>query len=128
MTEQFYFMIYRFLADFVLAFHLCFVLFLVFGGLLVLRWRSVIWVHIPALIWGFVVEAFSLTCPLTPLENWFRNLGGEAGYTGGFIEHYVSMVLYSTLGYWFHLFLGLILIGINLLVYFYVFMRRNKIA
>jgi uncharacterized protein (DUF983 family) len=121
-------MIYRFLADFVLAFHFSFVLFIVLGGLLVLRWRSVMWVHIPALIWGFVVVVFSLTCPLTPLENWFRNLGGEAGYSGGFIEHYVSMVLYSNLSYWFHLFLGLILIGINSLVYFYVFMRRNKIA
>ena len=121
-------MIYRILADFVLVFHFCFVLFAVFGGLLVLRRRWIMWLHIPALVWGIVVQVFVLICPLTPLENRLRELGGETGYSAGFIEYYISMVLYSGVSYWLHWLLGLILFGVNLFVYYYVFIRRNKIA
>lgn len=121
-------MIYRILADSILVFHFCFVLFALFGGLLILRWRWVMWLHIPALIWGIVVQGFVLICPLTPLENWFRDLGGETGYNGGFIEHYVSMLLYFSPSYRFHWLLGLVLFGTNLLTYCFVFIRRNKIA
>lgn len=120
-------MFYRLLADFTLIFHFCFVLFAVFGGLLVLRWRSVMWLHIPALVWGIIVEVFLLTCPLTEFENRFRVLGGEAGYSGGFVEHYVSMILYANIGYWFHFALGFILLMINLLVYSYIFARWRRL-
>lgn len=115
-------MLYGFLADIILVFHFCFVLFTVLGGLLILRRRSIIWLHLPALFWGIIVQVFSLTCPLTQFENRFRTLGGEANYAGGFIEHYVSLILYFQLGYWFHFALGFSLLLINVIVYLYIFL------
>ena len=87
-------MIYRALADAVLVLHLGFVLFVVLGGLLVLRWPTLAWLHIPAAIWGVLIEFTGWICPLTPLENSFRERGGEAGYSGGFIQHYIQPLLY----------------------------------
>ena len=87
-------MIYRALADLVLVVHLAFVLFVVLGGLLVLRWPRTAWFHIPAAIWGVLIEFTGWICPLTPLENSLRTRGGEAGYNGGFIEHYIQPLLY----------------------------------
>ena len=87
-------MIYRVLADLVLVVHLAFVVFVVAGGLLVLRWPWVAVVHIPAAIWGVFIEYTGGICPLTPLENSFRQSGGQAGYSGGFIDHYIQPVLY----------------------------------
>jgi len=87
-------LIYRALADLILALHLVFVLFVVLGGLLVLRWPRAAWLHIPAAVWGVLIEYTGWICPLTPLENSFRTRGGEAGYSGGFIEHYIQPVLY----------------------------------
>ena len=87
-------MIYRRLADLVLVLHLAFVLFVVLGGLLVLRSPRVAWLHLPATIWGVLIEYTGWICPLTPLENSFRMRGGEAGYNGGFIEHYIQPALY----------------------------------
>jgi hypothetical protein len=84
---------YGALADLVVALHFGFVLFVVLGGLLVLRWRWVGLVHLPAAVWGAWIEFSGRICPLTPLENEYRRLGGEAGYTGGFIEHYILPVL-----------------------------------
>jgi len=87
-------MIDRLLADVVVVFHLLFISFAVGGGILVMRWRRVMWVHLPAVAWAVLVEAMSWPCPLTPLENYFRRRGGEAGYPGGFIEHYIWPVIY----------------------------------
>ena len=87
-------MIYRALADLVLVVHLAFVLFVVLGGLLVVRWPWLAWLHIPAAIWGVLIEYTGWICPLTPLENSLRVKGGEAGYAGGFIQHYIQPVLY----------------------------------
>jgi hypothetical protein len=87
-------LIYRAFADLVLVVHLTFVLFVVLGGLLVLRWPRAAWLHIPAAIWGVLIEYTGWICPLTPLENLFRARGGEAGYSGGFIEHYIQPLLY----------------------------------
>jgi Protein of Unknown function (DUF2784) len=87
-------LIYRALADLILALHLVFVLFVVLGGLLVLRWPRAAWLHVPAAIWGVLIEFTGWICPLTPLENSLRTRGGEAGYNGGFIEHYIQPLLY----------------------------------
>jgi hypothetical protein len=87
-------LIYRALADLVLVVHLLFVLFVVLGGLLVLRWPAVAWLHIPAALWGVLIEYTGWICPLTPLENSLRTKGGEAGYAGGFIQHYIQPTLY----------------------------------
>lgn len=117
-------MAYRILADLVLTLHFCFVLFVVFGGLLVVKWRWVASLHLPAVIWGVLVEVFFWACPLTTVENSLRGLGGESGYTDGFINHYISAVLYAHISPQFRITLGLLLIGLNLLVYWYVFRRR----
>jgi hypothetical protein len=87
-------MIYRTLADVVLVIHLCFAVFAGIGGLLVLRWPRLAWVHVPCAVWGALIMFAGWICPLTPLENDLRRRGGQAGYEGGFIEHYVVSVLY----------------------------------
>jgi len=84
----------RLLADGVLLLHLVFVLFVAAGGLLALRWRWIPWLHGPALAWGAWIAFSGSICPLTPLENALRRAGGEAGYPGGFVEHYLLPVLY----------------------------------
>ena len=119
-------MIYRLFADFILIFHLCFILFAVFGGLLVLYRRWIWKLHLPALVWGFLVQYFVWFCPLTTWENHFRALGGEAGYEGGFIEHYVSAIIYpGFLSPNIHLFLAVSLVAFNLLIYFYIIRRAR---
>src|SRR5690349_1382695 len=72
--------IYRILADLVLVLHLGFVVFVVLGGLLVLRWPAIMALHIPAAVWGVMIEFTGWLCPLTPLENWLHVRGGELGY------------------------------------------------
>ena len=91
-------MIFRILADAVVALHLAVVAFIVAGGILVWRWPRVALVHLPFATWGVAIEIGGWVCPLTPLENRLRHLGGEAGYAGGFVEHYVLPVLYPSLG------------------------------
>ena len=118
-------MIYRLLADLTLISHFCFVVFVIFGGLLVLRRPPALWLHLPALAWGILVECFQMTCPLTVLENYLRGLGGEAGYEGGFVEHYVSIILYWQLTAPLQILLGLVLIAFNLLIYFFIF-RKSR--
>jgi hypothetical protein len=87
-------MINRILADFVVVFHGAYVVFVVLGALLALKWPKVLWVHAPAAIWGVLIEYAGWVCPLTPLENRLRALAGEAGYSGDFIEHYILRALY----------------------------------
>ena len=89
-------MLYRALADLVLVAHLGFVVFVVLGALLALRWPKLLWLHAPAAVWGAAIEFSGRVCPLTPLEIWLRHQGGEAGYAGGFVEHYLVPLLYPT--------------------------------
>jgi hypothetical protein len=87
-------MIYQIAADTVVLLHLMFVLFAVLGSLLVLWRRYLLWLHLPAMTWAAWIEFSGGLCPLTPLENWLRRQGGIAGYGEGFIEHYVTTLLY----------------------------------
>jgi hypothetical protein len=87
-------MLWSLLADALVVVHFGFTTFVIFGGFLAWRWRRVALVHLPALAWGCWVEVSGAICPLTPLENHLRRLGGEAGYTGGFLAHYLSALLY----------------------------------
>lgn len=122
-------MIYRWLADLVVLAHCGFVLFVVFGGLLALRWRRVPWIHLPAAIWGAAIEWSGGVCPLTPLENRFRRLGGQAGYTGGFVEHYLMPVLYPAgLTRATQVVLGLGVVAANLLIYGFVRWRAGRLS
>jgi len=119
--------IYRLLADLVVVLHLGFVLFVVLGGLLVLRWPRAAWLHLPAALWGAGIEFLHGICPLTPLENHLRRLGGEAGYSGGFVEHYVLPVLYPAgLGRGLQIGLGLFVVVLNLVVYTTVWRRLKN--
>ena len=120
-------MIYRVLADLVLVVHLAFVLFVVLGGLLVLRWPRLAWLHVPAAIWGVLIEYTGWICPLTPLENSFRMRGGEAGYSGGFIEHYIQPLLYPVgLTRSTQLVLGSLVLVLNLTAYGIVVSRMRR--
>ena len=111
-------MLYRVAADGLVLFHLLFILFVLLGGLLVLKWRPLIWWHLPAAAWGVSVEVFHLTCPLTQWENLMRNAAGQTGYGGGFIEQYVWPVIYPAgLTPAIQLGLGSVLLAINVLVY-----------
>ena len=87
-------MLYRFAADAVLLFHLTFILFALFGGLLALKWRWAPALHLPAAGWGIFIELSGRICPLTPLENSLRQQAGQVGYKGGFVEHYLLPLIY----------------------------------
>lgn len=120
-------MLYRFLADLVVLVHFGFVLFVVLGGLLALRWPRAAWIHLPVALWGAGIEFAAGICPLTPLENRLRRLGGEASYTGGFVEHYVLPVLYPEgLTREVQLVLGTFVLLLNLAVYTIVWRRHRK--
>lgn len=119
-------MLYRGLADALVVCHVLFVLFVLLGGLLALRWPRVVWVHLPAAVWGAWVEFSSTICPLTPLENHFRRLGGEGGYSGGFIEHYLLPVLYPAgLARSVQIALGFFVLLLNVAVYARVWRRTR---
>ena len=77
-----------------MVFHTVFILFAMFGALLLLRWPKLVWLHLPALAWGLWIELAGGICPLTPLENGLREQAGDARYNGGFIEHYIVPVIY----------------------------------
>jgi hypothetical protein len=120
-------LIYRALADLVLVVHLAFVLFVVLGGLLVLRWPRLAWLHVPAAVWGVLIEYTGWICPLTPLENSLRERGGGAGYSGGFIEHYIQPVLYPAgLTRGTQIVLGSLALLVNLTAYGVVVARRGR--
>lgn len=87
-------MAFRVLADTVLVVHLAFIVFVAAGALLAWRWPRLVWIHLPAAVWGAGIVLIGWDCPLTPLEKWFRRLGGEDAYTGGFVDRYVEDVVY----------------------------------
>jgi hypothetical protein len=120
-------MIYHILADLVVIIHLLFILFVMLGGLLVLRWRFWAWCHIPAACWAVLIEFSGWICPLTPLENHLRIKGGSSGYGTGFVEHYIIPVLYpSQLTRKVQIFLGLLVLTVNLVIYLWVWYSSRR--
>ena len=120
-------MLYRAAADCVVIVHIAFVLFVVLGGLLVLRWPKLAWVHVPAVAWAAFVEFSGWICPLTPLEVALSRRAGEAGYAGDFIEHYVAPVLYPDgLTREFQTALGVAVVLVNAMVYVAAMMRKQR--
>ena len=121
-------MIYGILADIVVLVHAAFVLFAVFGGFLVLRWRRLAWLHIPAVLWAALVEMAGWICPLTPLENLLRHRAGNVIYHSDFIEYYLMPVLYpAALTRELQMALGLAVLFINVSVYVWVWHRRRPL-
>ncbi|MFZ0107634.1 MAG: DUF2784 domain-containing protein [Thiobacillus sp.] len=106
------------LADLLVVLHLLFVAFVVAGGFLLLRWPKLAWLQVPAAVWGAAIEFSSGICPLTPLENHLRALGGEAGYSVSFIERYLMPILYpANLTVPIQIVLGGIVVAVNLAAY-----------
>ena len=117
------------LATAVVAFHACFVVFVVIGGFLALRWRSLVWLHIPSVIWAVLLEYNGWICPLTPLENMLRERASLAGYSGGFIQHYLLRQLYpAQLTPAIRWALGTFALAVNLVAYFFVIRRGRSSA
>ena len=120
-------MFWRAFADFIILIHMSFIIFVLLGGFLAIQWRWLPWVHLPACVWGAAIELSGWVCPLTPLENWLRYKSGEAGYAGGFIEHYAYPVIYPAgLTHHIQIYLGIGVILLNTIAYTLVFRRRSK--
>jgi hypothetical protein len=118
---------YGLLADAVLLAHAAFIALVVLGGLLVLRWPRLAWVHLPVVAWGAGIEFAGGICPLTPLENQLRALAHEQGYAGGFVEHYVFGLLYPEgLTREVQIVLGLGVLALNGAVYAWLWYRRRQ--
>ncbi len=117
---------YRILADLVVGLHALFVAFVMVGGLLALRWPWVVAGHLPAAVWGALIEFRGWICPLTPLEKSLRAAAGDAGYQGGFIEHYLLPVLYPQgLTREVQVAMGLAVVAVNLVIYLILLRRRT---
>lgn len=122
-------MIYLVLADLVLILHFLFILFVMLGAVLVFRWKRVAWIHVPCALWGAWIEFQGWICPLTPVENHFRRLGGEAGYSGGFIEQYLVPLIYpSGLTRRTQIQVGVVVVALNVAVYGLIIWRRRRAA
>ncbi len=120
-------MLLRIAADLIVLVHFAFVIFVVAGGLLALKWPKMAYLHIPAAVWGAWIGFANWICPLTPLENHLRRLVGEAGYAGGFIEHYITRILYPAgLTAGMRVILGVAVVAANLMVYGVYFARRRS--
>ncbi|BAO61833.1 MULTISPECIES: DUF2784 domain-containing protein [Pseudomonas] len=117
-------MLYRIAADSLVLFHLSFIVFVLLGGLLVLRHPQLMLLHLPAAAWGVAVEVLHLECPLTRWENLLRHAAGQDGYGAGFIEHYLIPLIYPAgLTPGIQLWLGSLVLLINLWVYGYLARR-----
>ena len=120
-------MFYKLAADAVVLLHLGFVLFVVAGGLLVFRWRWIALLHLPAVVWAVLLEFYGWLCPLTPLELSLRVAGGQAGYSSGFVEHYILPVLYpAELDMALQIAMGCFVIVINIALYGWLLWRLNR--
>lgn len=111
-------MTFKVAANAIAVLHLAFVAFVLTGGLLVLRWRHVMWLHLPAAVWGVLIELAGWYCPLTRYENYFLRRAGEAGYDEGFLAHHVFAIIYpSGLTRGAEIFLGVFVLVVNVAVY-----------
>jgi len=118
---------YRILADGVLLIHFAFVLFVVAGAILVLYRPKLAWIHLPCAAWGALIEFCGWTCPLTPLENYLRYRGAAGGYDESFVAHYLISILYpQILTSQIQIALGVIVLGVNAVVYGLIWYRFKK--
>lgn len=118
---------YALLADLIVLVHFAFIAFAVAGGLLVVRWPRLAWLHLPAAAWAGLISLFGWVCPLTPLENRLRVLAGEAAYAGDFIDRHVLPLIYPVeLTRGTQVLLGLGVLLLNLGVYGWLWWRRRR--
>ena len=115
-------MLYQLLATAVAVLHFAFIVFVIGGGLLLLRWPKLMWIHLPAAIWGFVIEMMGWYCPLTGIENWLLRRAGREGYSGGFVSHYIFALIYPAgLTRTIEVTIGVVVLVVNVSVYVRVF-------
>jgi hypothetical protein len=120
-------MLYSALAKGVLVLHAVFIVFVLFGGLLALRWRLLPWLHLPCVLWVILIELNGWICPLTPLENRLREAAGTRGYSGGFIEHYLLPLVYPPgLTPGLQALFAAIVLGVNLASYAMLWQKRRR--
>lgn len=120
-------MLYRTAADLLVLLHLGFIIFVIIGGFLVVKWRWILFLHLPAVVWGALIEFRGWLCPLTPIEQRLRQAAGEKGYSGGFMEHYVLPVIYpEALTTDIQMALGGFVILINLVAYARVLVHSSE--
>ena len=120
--------IYTLIADILVILHFIFILFTIFGGFLVFKWKKISYIHITAVIWAVLIEIKGWICPLTPLEQKFRDLSGYGGYKESFIEHYIEPLIYpqgltKDISY----ILAILLIAINIAIYLALIYRKRRI-
>jgi hypothetical protein len=121
--------VYNLLANAIVLAHFLFIAFVVCGGLLVIHWPRIAFMHLPAAVWGAVVETFGWVCPLTPLENYFRLLAGNSSYNGDFIARYLIPVIYpENLTNESQQLLGGIVIVVNVIFYTIAIRKHRKVV
>ncbi len=119
-------MFFRILADLVIIFHFTFIVYVLLGGLLGLWRKWCLLIHLPAALWGVIIEFEGWICPLTPLENHLRFAGGLPGNQGGFVEQYLVPIIYPrTLTSGTQWILGGIAAAVNIGIYWFVLSRSH---
>ena len=119
-------MIYSFLADLVVLMHLAFIVYVLFGALLILKWPRTVWLHLPTFLWGLTVEFTGWICPLTSLEITLRLMAEVQNYSSSFVAHYLMPILYPVgLTREIQVILGGIVILINVILYTLVLKRSS---
>ena len=118
---------YEIASNLILLVHLIFIIFVVLGGLLFFASRKIIFIHIPALIWGIYIELTSSICPLTYLENWFLHKANLTKYSEGFIQNYLVPIVYPVnLTKDLQIHLGIALIVGNMIIYGFIINKLKK--
>jgi uncharacterized membrane protein (DUF485 family) len=120
--------IYQLAADFIVLLHFAFIVFVLFGGFMVFKWRWLAWIQVPAATWGALISLIGWTCPLTPMENSFRQAAGAGDvYNGGFIDRYLVTLVYPDgATREMAIAMGIVVIAINLAVYVWIWVRHRK--
>jgi len=120
-------MLWRLAAETLTLLHAVFVVFVVFGALLAVRWPRLVWAHLPAAVWGAAIEFGGWLCPLTPLENAARTAAGKAGYAEGFLDHYLRALIYPAgLTRELQLLFGCGVLVLNGVLYGWLWRRRRR--
>lgn len=119
---------FQLLADIVLVAHFAFIAFALGGGLLLMRWPRLVFLHIPAMSWVVFIEAMGWLCPLTPLENYFLAMAGRDMYQGDFIQHYLLQLVYPAgLTPMIQLLLAGVVVVVNVIIYAVVIIKRRRV-
>jgi len=114
-------------ADLIVILHFLFIVFVIIGGLFVYNNPRLAWLHIPMVLWAFLVNIMEWICPLTPLENLYRKAAGEPGYESGFVDQYLTPLIYpEAMSYQMGVLLGISVLIWNFLVYYFLIFFRKK--